>query len=312
MSRRSKRPRFLGSSACLRGGWSVRICSKSCSRASSLELPPALGARLALNFAFRSTVAARSEPACPQPQDRFVFRSLYLSRFQSDLDFGKFQRLARSVALQNTLHHSRPTPSQPNSNTNENPQSILKDAGARGGFGDSEASVEDVHERGAVEDHRVHEADRVADQGLLHLTVQRVLSRHGRRRVDLRPVRFRYVSSLRFRNGVLWRAAKHARLRSSSLDRPKARHQSTTVNIRRRSVRSDGRWTLSVDLEEPRSQLLVDDDVVAEQLERVALVRDVVLDADLRGSRVISLSLSLSLSLFDQITRVSNATPEIV
>ena len=44
--------------------------------------------------------------------------SVTFGRFQSDLDFEKFNRLARSVALQNTLDRPRPTPCQPLSNAN--------------------------------------------------------------------------------------------------------------------------------------------------------------------------------------------------
>ena len=45
----------------------------------------------------------------PNHSPRFTFRSLLVTRsFQvSDLDDGEFQRLARSVALRNTLHRSR-------------------------------------------------------------------------------------------------------------------------------------------------------------------------------------------------------------
>ena len=49
---------------------------------------------------------------------QFVFRSLYLGRFQSDLDDRSFQRLTRSVTFQNTLDRLRQTLSQPFSKTN--------------------------------------------------------------------------------------------------------------------------------------------------------------------------------------------------
>ena len=68
----------------------------------------------------RRDARARTEPTdrtCNR-QYRFAFRSLLLGRLRSDSDDGEFQRLARSVALQNTLHRSRPTPSHPLSNTN--------------------------------------------------------------------------------------------------------------------------------------------------------------------------------------------------
>ena len=55
---------------------------------------------------------------CNHSSDLHFVSDSYLSRFQSDLDDREFQRLAWSVALQNTLHRPRPTPSQPLSNTN--------------------------------------------------------------------------------------------------------------------------------------------------------------------------------------------------
>ena len=58
--------------------------------------------------------------AYPHPQSRFAFLYLLLTRsFQvSDSDDRSFERLARSVAFQNTLNRLHPRPSQPLSNTN--------------------------------------------------------------------------------------------------------------------------------------------------------------------------------------------------
>ena len=48
-----------------------------------------------------------------QPWDLCCVQELVsTARFKSDLDFGQFQRLARSVLLENTFHRPRPTPSK--------------------------------------------------------------------------------------------------------------------------------------------------------------------------------------------------------
>ena len=57
----------------------------------------------------RTSLSSRSA-TYPQRQE--------LGRFKSNLDFGQSNRLARSVAFQNTFDRPRPTLSQPISNTN--------------------------------------------------------------------------------------------------------------------------------------------------------------------------------------------------
>ena len=67
----------------------------------------------------RGSAARRLTPNVRCRDLRFVFRLVELPRFQPDLDDRETQRLARSVAFQNTIHSPRPTSSQPLSKSTE-------------------------------------------------------------------------------------------------------------------------------------------------------------------------------------------------